>query len=55
VIETYAVFLASFIVKSLNLTAVRWLVIVVVVYTAVGLLRPAQRERGAANTAVEVA
>ena len=40
-----AVLLAAFIVKSLPLTAVRWLVIVVVVYTAVGLLRAARRER----------
>jgi uncharacterized membrane protein YfcA len=40
-----AVLLAAFIVKSLNLTAVRWLVIVVVVYTAIGLLRAARRER----------
>jgi len=40
-----AVLLAAFIVKSLPLNAVRWLVIVVVVYTAVGLLRAAWRER----------
>lgn len=40
-----AVFLAAFIVKSLPLTAVRWLVIAVVVYTAIGLLRAARRER----------
>src|SRR5205807_7874833 len=33
-----AVLLAAFIVKSLNIIAVRWLVIVVVVYTAFGLL-----------------
>jgi uncharacterized membrane protein YfcA len=38
-----AVLLAAFIVKSLPLTAVRWLVIVVVVYTAIGLLRAARR------------
>jgi uncharacterized membrane protein YfcA len=38
-----AVLLAAFIVKSLPLTAVRWLVIVVVVYTAVGLLRAARK------------
>lgn len=43
-----AVFLAAFIVKSLPLTAVRWLVIVVVVYTAINLLRAARRERTAA-------
>jgi uncharacterized membrane protein YfcA len=50
-----AVFLAAFIVKSLNLTAVRWLVIVVVVYTAIGLLRAARRERDVASTAAETA
>jgi uncharacterized membrane protein YfcA len=38
-----AVLLAAFIVKSLPLTAVRWLVIVVVVYTAIGLLRAARQ------------
>ena len=48
-----AVLLAAFIVKSLNLTAVRWLVIVVVVYTAFGLLRAARRERVVAGAAVE--
>lgn len=42
-----AVLLAAFIVKSLPLNAVRWLVIVVVVYTAFGLLRAAWRERAA--------
>jgi uncharacterized membrane protein YfcA len=47
-----AVFLAAFIVKSLNLTAVRWLVIVVVVYTAIGLLRAARREAAKAQTAI---
>jgi uncharacterized membrane protein YfcA len=40
-----AVLLAVLIVWSLPLTAVRWLVIVVVIYTAVGLLRAAWRER----------
>ncbi len=39
-----AVLLAAFIVKSLPLTAVRWLVVGVVVFTAVGLLRAARRE-----------
>jgi uncharacterized membrane protein YfcA len=47
-----AVLLAAFIVKSLPLTAVRWLVIVVVVYTAVGLLRAALRERAPSRAAV---
>jgi uncharacterized membrane protein YfcA len=36
-----AVLIAAFIVKSLPLTAVRWLVIAVVVYTAAALLRAA--------------
>jgi uncharacterized membrane protein YfcA len=40
-----AVLLAAFIVKSLPLTAVRWLVIVVVLYTATSMLRTARRER----------
>jgi len=40
-----AVLLAAFIIKSLSLTVVRWLVLVVVVYTAVGLLRAARRQR----------
>jgi len=44
-----AVLLAAFIVKSLPLNAVRWLVIVVVVYTAVNLLRAAYRERVSAT------
>jgi uncharacterized membrane protein YfcA len=41
-----AVLLAAYIVKSLPLSAVRWLVIVAVVYTAVAMLRSALRERG---------
>jgi uncharacterized membrane protein YfcA len=39
------VLLAAFIVKSLPLYAVRWLVIVVVVYTAVTMLRSARAEQ----------
>jgi len=39
-----AVLLAAYIVKSLPLTAVRWLVVVVVVYTAVTMLRAAVAE-----------
>ncbi len=39
-----AVLLAAFIVKSLPLSTVRWLVVVVVVYTAIALLRSARRE-----------
>lgn len=40
-----AVLVAAFIVKSLPLTAIRYLVIVVVLYTAVNLLRTAFRDR----------
>jgi uncharacterized membrane protein YfcA len=40
-----AVLIAAFIVKSLPLDYVRWLVVVVVVYTAVGMLRTAASER----------
>ena len=43
-----AVLLAAYIVKSLPLTYVRWLVIVVVVYTATMMLTSAMRERRAA-------
>ena len=39
------VLIAAFIVKSLPLDTVRWLVVVVVVYTAVGMLRTAFAER----------
>jgi uncharacterized membrane protein YfcA len=45
-----AVLLAAFIVKSLNLTAVRWLVTIVVLYTAITMLVSAQKEKGAAPT-----
>lgn len=40
-----AVLIAAYIVKSLSLTYVRWLVVVVVVYTAVTMLRSALGER----------
>ena len=40
-----AVLIAAFIVKTLPLAAIRWLVVAVVVYTAVSLLRSAARER----------
>ena len=52
-----AVLIAAFIVKSLPLTAVKWLVIVVVAYTAANLLRAARREREIAGeaTAAEAA
>jgi uncharacterized membrane protein YfcA len=39
-----AVFAAAFIVKSLPLTALRWLVVVVVVYAALAMLRSARTE-----------
>jgi uncharacterized membrane protein YfcA len=39
-----AVLLAAFIVRSLPLGAVRWLVVVVVVYTAIMMLRSARSE-----------
>ena len=44
-----AVLLAAYIVKSLPLGAVRWLVIVVVVYTALMMLRSAFEQGGAAS------
>ena len=43
------VLLAAYVVKSLPLTAVNWLVVCVVVYTAAMMLRSAQRERRAAR------
>ncbi len=43
-----AVLIAAFLVKSLSLTAVRWLVVVVVLYTAVTMLRSARRARAPA-------
>ena len=46
-----AVLIAAFIVKQLSLTAIRWLVVVVVVYTAVTMLRSALVERSAAAPA----
>jgi len=42
---TPAVLIAAFIVKKLPLTAVKWLVVGVVVYTAVAMLRSAAREK----------
>jgi uncharacterized membrane protein YfcA len=44
------VLLAAFLVKSLPLAEVRWLVVVVVVYTAVMMLRSAAKERPRART-----
>jgi uncharacterized membrane protein YfcA len=46
-----AVLIAAFIVKRLPLPWIRWLVVVVVLYTAINLLRTAHRERAAAGTA----
>ncbi len=46
-----AVFIAALIVKSMSLNVVQWLVVVVVTYTAIGLLRAARRERDLASTA----
>ena len=46
-----AVLIAAYIVKSLPLTAVRWLVVIVVLYTAVGLLRSAFKGEEAAAEA----
>ncbi len=48
-----AVLIAAFIVKELPLKSVRWLVIIVVVYTAVSMLRAAARERSQARPAAE--
>ncbi len=41
-----AVLLAAFVVKSLPLTTLRWLVVVVVLYAAISMLRSAYEERG---------
>jgi uncharacterized membrane protein YfcA len=43
-----AVLLAALIVKSMDLTVVRWLVLAVVLYTATGLIRAAARSKDAA-------
>jgi uncharacterized membrane protein YfcA len=48
-----AVLLAAYIVKELPLTYVRWLVIVVVIYTAITMLRSAFVERHAISEPVE--
>jgi uncharacterized membrane protein YfcA len=45
-----AVLIAAFIVKQLDLTIIRWLVLVVVLYTAIGLIRAARREAAEALT-----
>ena len=46
-----AVLVAAFLVKSLPLSAVRWLVVIVVTYTAATLLMAARRERTASIAA----
>jgi uncharacterized membrane protein YfcA len=46
-----AVLIAAFLVKSLPVTVVKWLVVAIVMYTATGLLRTAARERAAAAVA----
>ena len=50
-----AVPIAAFIVKSLPLDAVRWLVIAVVVYTATAMLRAARSEKAAMRRAAGMA
>ncbi len=47
-----AVLIAAYIVRSLPLTYVRWLVVVVVLYAAVMMLRSAMREKNAQRTTV---
>ncbi len=44
-----AVLIAAYLVKSMPLTVVRWLVVIVVLYTAFGLLRTAMKEKGEAK------
>jgi threonine/homoserine/homoserine lactone efflux protein len=45
------VLIAAFIVQSLPLDTVKWLVVAVVAYTSINLLRSATRERDVASTA----
>jgi uncharacterized membrane protein YfcA len=47
-----AVLIAAFIVESLPLDYVRWGVVVIVIYTAIGMLRTAAREKAAARATV---
>jgi uncharacterized membrane protein YfcA len=47
------VLVAAYIVKSLNLTTVRWLVIVVVLYTAITMLMSAAGEKSPSTAAAE--
>lgn len=46
-----AVLIAAFIVQSLPLDTVKWLVVVVVAYTSINLIRSARRERDIASAA----
>jgi uncharacterized membrane protein YfcA len=50
-----AVLLAAFAVKSLSLGAIHWLVMAVIVYTAVAMLRSASSERRLAQLQIQVA
>ena len=43
--------IAAFIVKSLPLDALRWLVVIVVLYAALSMLRSAATESGRSQTA----
>jgi uncharacterized membrane protein YfcA len=46
-----AVLIAAFLVTNLPLTILKWLVVVVVVYTGTNMLRTARRERDLASEA----
>ena len=50
---TPAVLIAAFIVESLPLKTVKWLVVAVVVYTAIAMLRSAARETGSETVTVQ--
>jgi uncharacterized membrane protein YfcA len=50
-----AVLIAALIVKSMPLSAVRWLVVVVVVYTALTMLRSAVTGRAATSIGPDAA
>jgi uncharacterized membrane protein YfcA len=49
-----AVFIAAFIVKTMPLVALNWLVVVVVTYAGISLLRAARRERDLASEAPSI-
>jgi uncharacterized membrane protein YfcA len=46
-----AVLIAAFLVTNLPLTVLKWLVVVVVIYTGTNMLRTARRERDLARDA----